>query len=212
MRPPESWRRARVTLAIAAVTAAAWLIVSGLGWTDPVAVLGGFIPARIGLDGAEGGVPVWLTPLTATLIHGNLIHIAFNLLIFLFCGRPVENIIGGTGMLILYLVGAYASAAGQYIAGPDVDVPMIGASGAVSAVIGAYALMFGRNRVKIANPQLALWANAFWLAAAWIGLQLLIGFTFRSQGPLVAIGAHIGGFLVGLLLVKPLLLLRWRKA
>jgi membrane associated rhomboid family serine protease len=201
-----------VTLAIGALTAAAWLIVSSLGWTEPVATLGGFIPARLGLDGGEAGVPVWLTPLTATLIHGNLIHIAFNLLIFLFCSRPVENIIGGKGLLILYLVGAYASAAGQYVAGPDLTVPMIGASGAVSAVLGAYAMMFGRNRVKIADPQLALWANALWLAVAWIGLQLLIGFTLQTQGPLIAIGAHIGGFLAGLLLVKPLLMLRWRKA
>ena len=89
---------------------------------------------------------------------------------------------------------------------------MIGASGAVSAVIGAYAILFGRNKVKIASPRLALWVNALWLMAAWVVLQLIVGFTFAGLGVLVAIAAHIGGFAVGLLLANPLLLLRYRKA
>ena len=89
---------------------------------------------------------------------------------------------------------------------------MVGASGAISAIIGAYAMLFGRNKVRIANPQLALWLHALWLMAAWVGLQLLMGFTFETAGARLAIGAHIGGFVVGLLLVKPLLLWRYRKA
>ena len=91
---------------------------------------------------------------------------------------------------------------------------MVGASGAISAVLGAYAMLFGRNRVKVANPTLALWLNALWLAAAWVGLQLLIvGITVRDRAaPAIAIAAHIGGFLAGLLLAKPLLLLRYRDA
>ena len=91
-------------------------------------------------------------------------------------------------------------------------MPMVGASGAISAVLGAYAMLFGRNRVRSRIPALALWLNALWLAAAWIGLQLLIGFTFETAGARIAIAAHIGGFLVGLLLAKPLLLLRYRGA
>jgi membrane associated rhomboid family serine protease len=79
-------------------------------------------------------------------------------------------------------------------------------------VLGAYALLFGRNKVRVANPTVALWLNALWLAAAWVGLQLLIGFTFQSGGPRIAIAAHIGGFVAGLLLAKPLLMLRWRGA
>ena len=67
-------------------------------------------------------------------------------------------------MLILYGVGAYAAAGAQYLAGPNDMMPMIGASGAISAVLGAYAMLFGRNRVKIANPKLALYVNAAWLA------------------------------------------------
>ena len=112
MRPPESWRGARVTLAIAIATFAAWFLAWGTGWSEELAWRGGFIPAR--LEGAEGPglwAPVVLTPLTAALLHANFIHIGFNLLIHLFCGRSVEPILGGKGVLVLYLVGAYAAAA-----------------------------------------------------------------------------------------------------
>jgi membrane associated rhomboid family serine protease len=213
MRPPESWRRARATLAIAGATAIAWLIPNLLGIGDLAAIWGGFIPARVGgLDGDGALAPVLLTPLTSTLVHAGLIHLAFNLLILLFCGRAVENIIGPVGLLTLYLTGAYAAAAAHYAVNPADMTPVVGASGAISAILGAYAMLFGRNRVKISNPTLAIWVNALWLAAAWIGLQLLVGLTFGTGGPRIAIAAHIGGFLVGLLLVKPLLLLRYRNA
>lgn len=213
MRPPESWQRARVTLVLAAVTAAAWALAAALGISDIAAVWAGFIPGRVaGLDGDGALAPVFLTPLTATVVHAGFVHLAFNLLILLFCGRSVENIIGAPGLLILYLTGAYVAAAAQYGIGPSDLTPMVGASGAISAVLGTYAMLFGRNRVKIANPTLALWVNALWLGAAWIGLQLLTGLTFTTGGAKVAIAAHIGGFLTGLLLARPLLMLRYRKA
>jgi membrane associated rhomboid family serine protease len=66
--------------------------------------------------------------------------------------------------------------------------------------------------VKVANPRLATLLNALWLGAAWIAFQLLIGYTFEGTALRIAIAAHIGGFLVGLLLAKPLLLLRYRNA
>ena len=216
MRPPDSWRAARVTLIITVATFVAWLLVWGFGLLstpDLISVFGGFIPGRAG--GIETDlplVPFVLTPITATLIHAGWIHVGFNLLFLAFCGRPVETIIGGRGMVILYLVGAYAAAAAQYAVGPASTTPMVGASGAISAVLGVYAIMFGRNRVKVADPRLALWLNALWLAAAWIGLQLVVGFTFETAGAQIAIAAHIGGFLAGLLLAKPLLLLRYRGA
>ena len=211
MRPPERWNGARATLAISAVTAAAWLLAAGLRLDKSVPYWAGFIPARFG-DAPSAGLPAILTPLTATLVHGGFLHLLFNLLILLFCGRSVENILGARGLVILYLVGAFASAAAQYAVGPADTTPVIGASGAISAVLGAYALLFGRNRVKVANPTLALWLHAAWLAAAWVALQLLVGFTFQTDGVRIAIAAHVGGFLAGLLLAKPLLMLRWRGA
>ncbi len=216
MRPPESWSRARVTLGITLLTALVWIGLAALDKIGWAAGWGGFIPARLapGVEGA-GLVPVWLTPLSATLIHANWIHLGFNLLILVFCGRPTEAVVGPVGLGILYLFGAYAAAAAQYGMDPGSAVPMIGASGAISAVLGAYSILFGRNKVKVASPRLALWLNALWLMAAWIGLQLIVGITFANLaggGLQVAIAAHIGGFGVGLLLANPLLLLRYRRA
>ena len=213
MRPPDDLRAAPVTLAIAALTAAAWLIAWALGWQETVAVAGGFTPAHVGAPPGSGGpVPVLLTPLTATLVHSGFAHLFFNLIILLFCGRSVERVLGGGGIVILYLVGAYAAAAAQYAVGPSELVPMVGASGAISAILGAFALLFGRNKVKVDHPGLAALLHALWLAVAWIGLQILIGLTFETSGLRIAVAAHIGGFIAGLLLAKPLLLLKWRGA
>ncbi|MGS1017779.1 rhomboid family intramembrane serine protease [Allosphingosinicella humi] len=213
MRPPERWHSARATLVISGLTALAWLGAFLLGYEQIAAVWGGFIPARVaGLAGDELLAPVWLTPLTATFVHAGLIHVGFNLAILLFCGRAVENILGAGALLILYGVGAYAAAAGQYALGPNVLVPMVGASGAISSVLGAYAALFGRNRVRVANPTLAFWLNALWLIVAWIVLQAVVGITFETSGMRIAVGAHIGGFIAGLLLARPLLLLRYRRA
>jgi membrane associated rhomboid family serine protease len=213
LRPPEDWRRARVTLVIAGVTALAWGLAAGLNLQNEAAVWAGFIPARIGILPDDGSLaPLFLTPLTAALVHSGFPHLLFNMLFLLFCGRSVEVIVGGRQLLVLYVLGAYAAAAGHYALGPTEDIPMVGASGAVSAVLGAYAMLFGRNRVRIKNPTAALWVNALWLLAAWVILQMIVGLTFETAGARIAIGAHIGGFLVGLLLAKPLLLLRYRKA
>jgi membrane associated rhomboid family serine protease len=136
-----------------------------------------------------------------------------------FCGRHVEWVLGPWGIAILYLTGAYAAAAGQYLADPQAATPMIGASGAISAVLGAYAVLFGRNKVKVGGRRLSLALNALWLLAAWVGLNLMIGVIARGgfipgTGPAmkIAVAAHIGGFIPGLLLAVPLLKFRYRKA
>jgi membrane associated rhomboid family serine protease len=213
VRPPQDWRSARATIVIAAVTAAAWLVVTLFKLQAHAMVLGGFFPGRVaGLANDDIPVPVFLTPLTATLVHAGLFHLAFNLLILLFCGRAVETIVQARGLIILYVAGAIAAAAGQWLADPASMTPMVGASGSISAVIGAYALLFGRNRTKIEHPTLAMAVHALWLAAAWVGLQLLLGYAVNTPLGGIAIAAHIGGFLAGLLLARPLLLLRWRGA
>jgi membrane associated rhomboid family serine protease len=213
VRPPDDLRAAPVTLAIAILTAAAWLVAWVLGWQEAIALAGGFTPAHVAAPPGPGWpVPVPLTPLTATLVHAGFIHLAFNLVMLLFCGRSIEHVLGGRGVTILYLVGAYAAAAAEYAWDPAGQLPMIGASGAISALLGAYALLFGRNKVKVAHPGLATFLNALWLGGAWIGLNVLVGFTFETSGLRIAIAAHIGGFIAGLILAKPLLLLRWRGA
>jgi len=212
MRTPDSWRGARVTVVIAAVTAAAWLLVLGSGSQAEAVARGAFVPGFLGLELPFRRVPFALTPLTATLLHADAIHLIFNLLFLLFCGRAIEPVLGRASVIILYLVGAYAAAAGQYLVAPEELAPMIGASGAISAVIGAYAMLFGRNKVKVASPELALWLHALWLMATWVVLQTVVGIVFSSADLRIAVAAHVGGFVPGVLLARPLLLFRYRKA
>jgi membrane associated rhomboid family serine protease len=201
------------TVAIAVITALAWLIAEVLGLSGQAALSLGFIPAR--LSGAVApwvAVPAILTPLTATLVHSGLVHLGFNLLIFLWCGSAVERVLGKTGLIILYLVGAYAAAGAQWLADPTVVEPMVGASGAISAVVGAFALSFGRAKMLTRSPTVNRWINALWLMVAWTVLQAMMGWLAGGQGYLLATPAHVGGFAAGLLLQRPLLLWRYRSA
>ena len=201
------------TNVITLLTAAAWIVAAILGLDQQVALALGFIPGR--LSGAAvpwPALPAILTPLTATLVHSGLIHLSFNLLVFLWCGSQVERILGKTGLILLYLVGAYAASLAQWAMNPSGMVPMIGASGAISAVMGAFALSFGRARMITRSPTLNRWLNALWLMAAWIVLQLMMGWLAGGQGYLLATPAHVGGFAAGLLLQRSLLLWRYRKA
>jgi membrane associated rhomboid family serine protease len=91
-------------------------------------------------------------------------------------------------------------------------VPVIGASGAISAVVGAYALSFGRAKAFTNNLRLNRIINVVWLLVAWTVLQAMMGWLGNQQGYLLATPAHVGGFAAGLLLQRPLLLWRYRKA
>ena len=201
-----------VTNAIAALTALAWLIAVAFGLAQKAEFALGFIPARFSGVHVSSAIPAALTPLTATLVHGGLLHLFFNLLIFVWCGTAVERVLGRTSLILLYLVGAFASAGAQWLSDPFGIVPMVGASGAISAVIGAYSLSFGRAKQVTRSARLNRWINIAWLLAAWVVLQMMVGWVAGGQGYLLATPAHIGGFLAGLLLQRPLLLWQYRKA
>lgn len=181
------------------------------GFQVDAIVRAGFIPARFGneLILPPGTiVPFVLTPLTSALLHGGVLHIVFNVIVLLFIGRQLEAPLGSKAMAVLLLVGAYGGALAQFLADPQSAVPMIGASGAISALIAVYALIFSRSQASAIGPIPGHWVRALWLAAAWIGLQLLIGLAGGGGFGAIAIWAHVGGFLAGLLLARPLL--RWR--
>lgn len=198
---------------LAVATALSFLAIYLTGQTDQAALLAGFIPARLAdaalLQGLAA-VPAWLTPLSCTLVHAGWLHIGFNLLILLFCGRQVEHVLNKGATLLLYVAGAYAACLTQWAFDPASTDPMIGASGAVSALMGTYALLYSRQNVRPFGFLSANMLRVLWLAAAWTGLQLLVGIaTAGGTSGLgrIAIGAHIGGFIAGLLLTRPLL--RW---
>jgi len=201
------------TNVIAVITALAWVVAVAVGKSDQAALGLGFIPARLsGTPVPWPAAPALLTPLTATLVHAGLIHLGFNLLVFLWCGAAVERVIGKTGLILLYLIGAYAAAFAQWGIDPSGTVPMIGASGAISAVMGAFALSFGRAKAFTNNLRINRWINVVWLLIAWVVLQVMMDWLAGGQGYALATPAHVGGFAAGLLLQRPLLLWRYRKA
>ena len=181
------------------------------GFQIDAIVRAGFIPARFGSElivPPGTMVPFVFTPVTAAFLHGGWLHLIFNLIMLLFIGRQLEAPLGAKAMGVLLVAGAYVGAFAQYLADPASSVPMIGASGAISALIAVFALIFSRSQTKAIGPIPAHWVRALWLALAWIGLQLLLGFSGGGDFGAVAIWAHVGGFLAGLLLARPLL--RWR--
>jgi membrane associated rhomboid family serine protease len=201
------------TNVIAAIVALAWAIAVLIGKSEDAKLALGFIPARLsGSLITWPAAPAFLTPLTATLVHSGWIHLGFNLLMLVFCGSQVERVLGKTGIVALFVVGAYAAALAQWAVDPAGMVPMVGASGAISAVIGAFALSFGRAKSFTNNLRINRWINVAWLLAAWVVLQLMMGWLDTGQGVLPATAAHIGGFAAGLLLQRPLLLWHYRKA
>ncbi len=191
---------------LAGLTLIAWVIQFVAFPLEDAALFAGFVPARFTLDiPSLDIIPRYLTPLTATLVHGDLLHLAMNLITFWYCGKIVEQFLGSTGLGLLYVLGAYASAALHYLMNAGEPQPMIGASGAISAVVGAYAMLFSTSETKPFGPIPAEWVRALWLAAAWTGVQWMIGIAGAASGYNIAIAAHIGGFLAGLLLARPLL-------
>ncbi|OHC96805.1 MAG: rhomboid family intramembrane serine protease [Sphingomonadales bacterium RIFCSPLOWO2_12_FULL_63_15] len=206
-----------MTNGIAAISFAVFLILYLTGHIDNAAVLGGFIPARVGdpdLLAGLAAVPWWLTSLTCTLIHAGWLHVGFNMLMLVFCGRHVEHVLGKGPTLLLYGVGAYAACGAQWLIDPGSTGPMVGASGAISAVVATYALLYSQQQVRRIGPFSANIVRLAWLAGGWIALQLMIGFaTAGGMGDLgqIAVAAHIGGFLAGLALTRPLLRWRFRK-
>ncbi|PAX09374.1 rhomboid family intramembrane serine protease [Sphingomonas lenta] len=181
---------------VAAITAASTFILLS-GWVEPMAVMGGFIPDRfrgLALPPELGfAVPAWATPLSATLVHGGPGHLLLNIAVLGFCGAQVEWNVGWRGLLTLYAAGAYAAAGTEWLL---TGGALIGASGAISALVGAFAMLFGR---RVTGG----WARAGMLAVGWITIQLLIG-AIQTGGAPIAVGAHIGGFLAGLALAGPL--------
>ncbi|WP_265529817.1 rhomboid family intramembrane serine protease [Sphingomicrobium marinum] len=206
------------TFAIGAVTVLTSIMVIVLGWLPQAAVSGGVIPARFeGLEQLDAllpstTLPAFLTPLSATLLHADFLHLGFNMLLLFWCGIGVERVLGKGPVVFLYVLGAYTAATAQVLVQSDTFLPMIGASGAVSALIGAFAVGFGKPREISKKDTLNRFLNGLWLFVVWVGIQWGFGFASSGAGQNIAVAAHIGGFVAGLLAWRPLLIWRYRRA
>ncbi len=168
------------------------------------------IPGRVTgrLPSFPGDVPAALTPVTSMFLHAGWIHLALNLIFLLWVGRNVEMVVGGRRFALLYLVAGIAGALLEVAGAPGSAEQVVGASGAIAGVFGAYAMLFARSR---AGPRRLFGVTvggetvtALWYAATWIGLQLLTAAAFNTGQGGIAVLTHIGGFLVGLVLARPL--------
>jgi len=201
---------ATAIIAILTVAVSAAAIFSGVNYW---AVFGGFIPARLtNLLLLQGAVPAVLTPWSSALLHGSWVHLGVNMLMLLFVGVQVERIIGSAGLVVAYVIGALVAAAAQFLVDPSGTIPMVGASGAISALFGLYALFFGRPKQFTQNQKLNRSIHVAWLLVTWVVLQWMAGVLAGGEGVMLATPAHIGGFIAGLLLQRPLLLWRYREA
>jgi Uncharacterized membrane protein (homolog of Drosophila rhomboid) len=153
----------------------------------------------------------WLHGLfTHMFLHAGLMHVAGNMLFLWVFGDNLEDQFGPLGFLVFYLLGGLCAAVAQIAVMPTSEVPMVGASGAIAAVMGGYMLLFPRARVDVIVIFIVFFRiftiPAFVILGIWLGLQLVS--ELASQGEAgVAYLAHIGGFIAGAAMTVPL----WMK-
>ncbi|HUJ72757.1 MAG TPA: rhomboid family intramembrane serine protease [Verrucomicrobiae bacterium] len=149
----------------------------------------------------------YLTVFTSMFLHGGWLHIIGNMWYLWIFGRNVEDAVGHFAFVVFYLLCGIAAAAAQVAISPDSTVPMIGASGAISGVLGAYLVLLPRARVLVLFPIWIFWrifyVPAMLMLVLWFAMQLLSGLAVRGMDVNggVAFWAHVGGFIAGMLLI-----------
>src|SRR6185503_16675763 len=150
-------------------------------------------------------VPVWTTALTSMFLHGGWMHLGGNMLYLWIFGDNLEKVMGPVKFLIFYLVCGFAAAAAHVLSGPGSNVPTVGASGAISGVLGGYLVLFPRNRIRVLTRGGIVAMPAIVVLGFWILIQFVNGMgslAVTSDTGGVAYMARIGGFVTGLVLVK----------
>jgi membrane associated rhomboid family serine protease len=174
----------------------------------PVRVEVGDEAATINLQPTPGSV--YLTLLVSMFMHGSLMHLLGNMLFLWIFGDNVEDDLGrlryGGFYLVTGLAASLAHVVSTFVLGDNPFIPSLGASGAISGVLGGYLVLHPRRRVRVLMMRTVTEVPAFVAVGLWFLFQLISAFGVISQGPQagggVAFMAHIGGFVAGLVLVK----------
>ncbi len=215
--------RSVVTVAIVAANVLAWAFVQGLG-TEPalsksVCELGAIPGELFGRVPPGTSVPLgpniacvidpvadWRTAFTHMFLHGGWFHLVGNLWFLWVFGDNVEDIMGGARFAVFYVLCGLAAFLAQAATGPSSAIPMVGASGAIGGVMGAYARLYPRAPVHLLII-FFVWVDrtvvpAFLMLGYWFVIQVLGGIpALASEAGGVAFWAHVGGFLAGVVLV-----------
>jgi len=201
-----------VTLLVIAACAGVWVLLEGAG-LDPVFLnqsvcAFGAIPAEVtGRLGAEGpcrlGGLTWQALFTSMFLHGGWLHLVGNMWFLWVFGNNIEDAMGAGRFVVFYLVAGTVAALAHVVTDPTSPVPMVGASGAISGVMGAYLVLYPRARVDTLFFFLFFFRiiplPAWVILGYWFVIQLLSSGAGTGSG--VAYAAHVGGFLAGILLV-----------
>jgi membrane associated rhomboid family serine protease len=220
-------RRPVMTYLLLALTWAVWLLVQQAGADPRILALTvcnfGLVPGEITHRAAIGfAVPIGpgmacvvdndpinrFTPLFSIFLHGGWGHIIGNSLYLWVFGKAVESSMGAIRFLVFYLVCGLVAAATHISVNPGSVVPTVGASGAISGILGGYLLLYPRARIRMYFPPIFFfWIPAVLVLLFWFGEQLLAGLPQLSavnsdvMGG-VAVWAHVGGFLAGAILIR----------
>src|SRR6266571_8295331 len=218
-----------MTYAILAAMLLTWIFVQGAGFDQQalaasvcnlgmvpgeithMAPIGEAVPLGRGMSCVVDNDPINIfTPLISMFLHGGWGHILGNALFFWVFGNNIEDSLGHFRFLVFYLVCGLAAAAAHIIAQPASPLPTVGASGAISGILGAYLVLYPRVRVNMLFIFIIffrVFAIPAWIVLIWwFALQVLTSLPSLSSVPDVqggvAVWAHIGGFLAGIVLVK----------
>jgi membrane associated rhomboid family serine protease len=150
------------------------------------------------------GIPAYGTLLTSMFLHGGWMHLIGNMLYLWIFGDNVEDVMGHARFVIFYVTCGVLAALSHAVTDPTSTIPMVGASGAISGVLGAYILLFPRAHVLVFMPGLGMMRVAAGIVLGlWFVMQLLSGgMSIGGPGGGVAFFAHIGGFVAGMALIR----------
>lgn len=211
-----------VNYAFIALNVLVFVFLQGLGGNDAFSYAFSLVPKEIttGVDlsgvqivqdalGNTGKVhlypsplPVYFNFLSSMFMHGGWAHLLGNLLFLWIFGDNIEDRLGHIRYVFFYLICGFAAALGQIVLDSGSVIPMLGASGAISGVLGGYILLFPHRRVKAFIFRFFTEVPAYVAIGLWIGYQLVLGYLTDPGTGGVAYAAHIGGFIAGLALVK----------
>lgn len=173
-------------------------ITTGVDLTSPERVT--IDSQRVEIPEAPGPSPIYLTLLTGMFMHGGWLHLGGNMLFLWIFGDNVEHTFGRLFYLLFYLGAGVVASLAQVWVDPNSVIPSLGASGAISGVLGAYIVLFPTNRVLVLLFRILVYVPAIVAIGLWAALQFFLGFaaiaeTQQTGG--VAYMAHVGGFVAG---------------
>ena len=198
-----------VTMLLLAANLVVWVMIQGSGSPEALeaSVLDyGVIPCTVTGSCPSGGAG-WLGIVTSMFMHGSWEHIIGNMVFLWVFGNNIEDSMGHSRFLLFYLLCGFAATAAHIVLQPGSAVPAVGASGAISGIMGAYIVLYPNVHVLTWFPPFFMFSlRAFFLLGYWFFIQLTMGVvTFGpemgEQGG-VAVWAHVGGFVAGVALIK----------